>query len=128
MHKISGLNLCNFYSNFYLTKCGGCGIIVNSTRIGRARAVKKEGESPLIIKIRNETVYLNIAYPILHHTHLLALPSLQVLFLSGIFPVIIYPALLMLLPFLSLSILFTSFSLSIYQAFLSFYYLNWFFV
>lgn len=27
MHKVSGLNLCNFYSNFYLTKCGGRGII-----------------------------------------------------------------------------------------------------
>ena len=40
MHKISGLNLCNFYSNFYLIKCGGPGIIENSTRIVRARAAR----------------------------------------------------------------------------------------
>lgn len=40
MHKVSGLSLCNFYPNFRLTKCGGCGIIVNSTRIVHTRAAK----------------------------------------------------------------------------------------
>ena len=61
MHKISGLNLCIFYSNFYLTKCGGCGIIVNSARIVRARAAKKEGFRPLLRSLNRVSIAFAVA-------------------------------------------------------------------
>ena len=57
MYKISGLNLFIFYSNFYLTKCGGYGIIVNSARKDHARAARlsqnKEVVKPLLRKLDN---------------------------------------------------------------------------
>lgn len=65
MHKISGLNLCNFYFNFYLTKCGGRGIIETPAEPSARGAPSKKSlsalvplHSRLVHKLSNGTVVL----------------------------------------------------------------------
>ena len=40
LHKLLGKTLCNIFDQNHLTKCAECGIMENSARLDRQRAVE----------------------------------------------------------------------------------------